>query len=157
MTDAEEIKNCRRSAMQLLEYKSRTEKELLQKLRLKGFSEEAADDALSYVKSFGYVNDSRFAEVYILNRQEGKSRQKILQELMQKGIDRRTAEEAWQEISGETRDEKEILRPQMEKKLASLSCVDDKARRRLYGWFARRGFSHEDIMAVMNELYSQIP
>ena len=151
-SDPEEIKRCRRSAMQLLEYKSRTERELLQKLRLKGFSEEAADDAAEYVKSFGYVNDRRYAEVYILNCQQGKSRQKILQELMQKGIDRHTAEEAWEKVSGESRDEKEILRDQMEKKLASLSCVDEKAVRRLYGWFARRGFSHDDIMSVMNEL-----
>ena len=50
-------------AMQLLLYRQRTEKELREKLYEKGFSENASEAAIAYVKSFGYLDDRRYAEV----------------------------------------------------------------------------------------------
>ena len=41
-------------------------------------------DAVSYVKSYGYINDSRYALNYITYRIHEKSRQKIFQELYTK-------------------------------------------------------------------------
>ena len=68
--------------MQILEFKSRTEQELRQKLKAKDYSEEQIEDAVEYVKGFGYINDRRYAETYILNRQQDKCHTKIIQDLM---------------------------------------------------------------------------
>ena len=62
-----------------------------------GFSEELAEDAVSYVKDYGYINDRRYALNYIMYRIHDKSRQKIFQELSGKGIDRQTIQDAWEE------------------------------------------------------------
>ena len=75
----------------------RTEKGLVDKLIQSGFSAEAAADAVAYVKDYGYINDSRYALNYIMGRIHDRSRQKIFQELLQKGINRETAETAWEE------------------------------------------------------------
>ena len=77
----EEQKNARRKAMLLLEHMDRTEKGLSDRLRQAGFSAEATEDAMNYVRSYGYLNDRRYAENYISFRMSTKSRQKILQEL----------------------------------------------------------------------------
>ena len=147
----EEKKACIRAAMNILEYKSRTEHELRQKLASKGFSEALTDNAVEYVSSFGYINDRRYAETYILNRMDGKSRQKIILELVQKGISRSTAEEAWESIAPEERDEREILAAEIEKKLSGGGIPDEKEKRRLYAYFQRRGFRSEDILAVLTK------
>ena len=92
---SEEQKSARRKAMLLLEHMDRTEKGLSDRLRQAGFSAEAVEDAMNYVRSYGYLNDLRYAENYISFRINSKSRQKILQELAGKGIDRETALSAW--------------------------------------------------------------
>ena len=50
MTVTEEMKKARRKAMSLLEHMDRTEKGLSERLRQAGFSAEAAEDAMNYVR-----------------------------------------------------------------------------------------------------------
>ena len=148
----EEQKTCRRAALSILEYKSRTEEELRKKLLSRGFSPALTDDAIEYAASFGYINDLRYAETYILNRMDQKSRQKIIMELAGKGISRSTAEEAWENIAPEERDERELLLSELKKKLPDGRPPDEKEKRRLYAYFQRRGFRTDDILSAMDRL-----
>ena len=150
----EDKSNCRKSAMHILEFKTRTEQELRQKLKQKEFSEDQIEDAIEYVKSFGYINDRRYAETYILNRQQEKSRTKIIQELVQKGIDHSIAEEAWEEACDSERSERDILREQVQKKLSGIEIPDEKQLRRVFAFFMRRGFKYDDIAAVVRDIVS---
>ena len=77
----QEQKEATKKAMLLLEHMDRTEKGLSDRLRQAGFSAEAVEGAMNYVRSYGYLNDERYAENYIAFRMESKSRQKILQEI----------------------------------------------------------------------------
>lgn len=148
----EEGMKASKKAMMLLERMDRTEKGLREKLLLSGFSKEAVEEAVSYVKSFGYINDRRYAQHYISYRLGIKSKQTILQELMQKGVDGQTARDAWEEVTEyESADEKEMIRGLVRKKLGTRQELDEKEMRRLYGYLARRGFRFEDIQVVLNE------
>lgn len=148
-----EQREARRKALRLLEHMDRTEKGLRDRLIQGGFSEEAAEDAVAYVKDYGYINDYRYALNYILYRIHSKSRQKIFQELLQKGISRDVASEAWEEASDlEEPDETSLLRTAIEKKCSPGDTLDDKAMRRLYGYLQRRGFRMGDITAVLDEM-----
>lgn len=148
-----EQREARRKALRLLEHMDRTEKGLRDRLIQGGFSEEAAEDAVAYVKDYGYINDYRYALNYILYRIHSKSRQKIFQELQQKGISRDVASEAWEEASDlEEPDETSLLRTAIKKKCSPGDTLDDKAMRRLYGYLQRRGFRMGDITAVLDEM-----
>lgn len=148
-----EQREARRKALRLLEHMDRTEKGLQDRLIQGGFSEAAAEDAVAYVKDYGYVNDYRYALNYILYRIHSKSRQKIFQELLQKGISQDVASEAWEEASDlEEPDETSLLRTAIEKKCSPGDTLDDKAMRRLYGYLLRRGFRMGDITAVLDEM-----
>lgn len=149
----EEQKKARLKAMRLLEHMDRTEKGLTDRLKKEGFSGEAVQDAMDYVKSFGYINDARYAQHYISYRLGIKSKQRILQELSQKGVDRETALLAWEETAElEEPDEKALLRRTIERKYAPGTTLEDKEMRRLYGYLARRGFRSGDIFSVLDEL-----
>ena len=111
MLDLEERNRARKKAMRLLEHMDRTEKGLTDKLRQAEFSPEAVEDAIAYVKSYGYINDARYARTYISFRMESRSRQKILSELQLKGVDRQIALDAWNEMEELMEpDEREVLR-----------------------------------------------
>lgn len=151
---SEEQKSARRKAMLLLEHMDRTEKGLSDRLRQAGFSAEAVEDAMNYVRSYGYLNDLRYAENYISFRINSKSRQKILQELTGKGIDRETALSAWESAAEvETPDELAVLRSTVLKKYQEETVLDEKAMRRLQGFLLRRGFSYGDISHVLDEMH----
>ena len=153
MPDPEERNRARRKAMRLLEHMDRTEKGLTDKLHQAGFSPEAVEDALAYVKSYGYIDDCRFARNYISFRMESKSRQKILSELQIKGVDRQTALEAWNEMEELLEpDEREVLRKTIEKKFRPDTELNEKEMRRLKAYLARRAFKFEDISRTLEEM-----
>lgn len=150
----EEFKKARRKAMVLLEHMDRTEKGLSDRLRQAGFSREATEDAMEYVKSYGYIDDFRYAQNYISYRIHTKSRQKILMELQQKGVDRAVAQVAWEEVAGyEEPDEYNLLKETILKKYEDGSFLEEKELRRLYGFLQRRGFRQSDIYHALEELH----
>lgn len=63
-----------RRAMRLLMSRDRSERELLERLGREGFGPEETGTALEYVKSYGYVNDRRYAENYVMSAGGKKSR-----------------------------------------------------------------------------------
>ncbi|MDO4518870.1 MAG: regulatory protein RecX [Eubacteriales bacterium] len=150
---SEEQKNARRKAMHLLEVMSRTEKGLSDRLRQAGFSEEAVIDAVEYVKSYGYIDDQRYAYSYLSGSADYKSKRKMFQELQRKGVSGEIISNVWEEFQ-EINDisEREVLKKTILKKCEPESELSEKEMRRLYGFLARRGFAFEDISAVLNEL-----
>lgn len=147
------IRKARAKAMRLLEHMDRTEKGLEEKLRQADFSDEAVSDAISYVKSFGYINDRHYAEVYIRGRIHTRSQKQIFQELMKKGIDREMIRDAWEAVAElEEPDEREMIRSEILKKYSPGEELDEKSMRRLQGYFARRGFRFEDVTSELAKL-----
>ncbi|MBQ4373989.1 MAG: regulatory protein RecX, partial [Lachnospiraceae bacterium] len=79
------IPRAKRRAMHLLEKQDRTRKNLEDKLRESDYPQTAIDAAIAYVESFHYIDDERYARSYVHFHQEGKSKRRIQQDLMQKG------------------------------------------------------------------------
>lgn len=151
--EPEEYRDARRKAMRLLEHMDRTEYGLREKLRQAGFGVPATDYALTYVKSFGYIDDERYARTYIAYRMNEKSHRKIMQELTGKGIDKETASAAWEkETALNMPDEREILYRIVEKKYSPDAELDEKEMRRLQSYLIRRGFGYSDIKNVLEKM-----
>ena len=151
--EPEEYRDARRKAMRLLEHMDRTERGLRDKLRQAGFSQLAVDYALAYVESYGYIDDERYARTYIAYRMNTKSRQKIIQELISKGVDKETAAAAWEEEAAlNMPDEREILYRTIEKKYCPDTELNEKEMRRLQGYLIRRGFNYSDIKSALENM-----
>lgn len=142
----------KKKAMKLLERMDRTESGLFERLLQAGFSEEESREALEYVKGFGYVDDVRYAETFIRANLTIKSRSKILATLVQKGVSREVAQEAWEEVAQfEEPDEEALIRETVRKRCPEGIPSDPGELRRLYGYLARRGFSYGDIHQVLEQ------
>ncbi len=139
-------------AMHLLERMDRTEKGLRDKLKQSEYPEEMIEYAMQYVKSYGYIDDHRYAVNYIRYRLETKSRQQLMQALYQKGIDRQTFLDAWEEVAEEEQpDERKLIRTLVRKKCKEQKDLNEKEYRRLQSYLARRGFSWESVASVLEE------
>lgn len=128
----------------------RTESQLRGKLLDAEFSPEIAEQAIAYVKSFGYLDDERYVRNYIEYRSQSKSRRQLEQELQfRKGVSRELIRKVYEEL--EPPDEKPIIRRHLEKKQYDPETCDEKQRQKLIASLLRRGFKMTDILSVLNE------
>ena len=143
------IKEAKLKALSLLNYMDRTEIGLRQKLKEKAFDEKEIDEAVEYVKSYGYINDQSYAERYILNKQGSKSRREIYASLTQKGISKENIELAMENCF-EVDDELATIRRLCEKKHFVAQEATDVEKKRMYSYLLRKGFRGEDVCKVLN-------
>lgn len=143
------IKEAKLKALSLLNYMDRTEAGLRQKLKEKSFDDKSIDEAIEYVKSFGYINDEGYAERYILNRHGSKSQREIYASLIQKGISREDIELAMEHCFVED-DELITIQRLCEKKHFVAEEATDVEKKRMYQYLLRKGFRREDVCKVLN-------
>ena len=144
-------KRAKKRAMHLLEKSDRTEQELRKKLLESEYPPDLAEEAITYVKSYHYVDDERYADCYVRLHGSTKSRGKLLAELQQKGVDREMAGKVL-EAYKEERDEPQMIRELMQKRHYDPLTASLQEQRRMYGYLARRGFQSSDIYKAIGRL-----
>lgn len=141
----------RERALRLITVKDRTENEMRSRLTEKGYGIEEIEAELVFLKEYNYIDDLKYAQRYASDcvnlRKWGKARIKM--ELIKKGIDREIAENAAEEACGESG---EVLLSQMQKRFQNADMGNPKERARIFGYFARRGFSPDEIKGAMNKM-----
>ena len=142
-------KRATKRAMHLLERQERTEKQLRDKLQQNDYPKQCIEQAIAYVKSYHYVDDCRYASVYIRYHQEKESRQKLTQKLMMRGISREIIEQAMAEefVVDECAQIEELLR----KRGFDPESADDTIRRKTIQFLIRKGFKTRDIFRIMRQ------
>lgn len=137
--------------MNLLKSRAYSEHQLREKLR-GNYPQECIELALDYVKSYHYVDDRRFAEDYIANQQEKKSRRVIEQDLLRKGISKALIEEAFaeQEELGNGPDEVALASRWLAKKNFRPEEADFKERQKMAAFLYRKGIGGETIRKVLS-------
>ena len=148
--DTEKV-SARAKALDLLLYKTRTEKELYDKLTEREYSPEEAADALDYVRSYGYVNDEDYAVRYVMTNGGKKGKAAVRRELREKGVDDEYIENALEDMP----DEKEAVMELLIKKAGEPHRLDEKEYRRYFGYFARRGFAAGAVASVLKAYQSE--
>ena len=141
----------KRRAMNLLQNRDYTEAGLREKLRSGDYPENCIEEALDYVKSYGYVDDRRYAGDFITYNLERKSRTRIEQDLMRKGIAKETIHAVFEELEeqGTRQNEDAMIRSLLEKKKYDPQTATRQETQRMYAFLYRRGFHCEAISRVL--------
>ena len=144
------FKRAKLRAMHLLEDMDRTEAGLREKLRQGLYPEDAAEEAVRYVKSFGYLDDTRYAENFVRSRKDSKSRREIQALLLRKGISADKIEAAFEACYSEDEDgEEEAVRKILKKKRFSPEECDKSEMQKIYAYLARKGFRYDTVRQVI--------
>ena len=128
----------------LLSLRDRTKKELQQKLNEKYRNSRMVEKSVLKLVELGYINDKEYAVSYIMSRKYGK--QRIVYNLMQKGIGRETIEEAYFSIEEEY--EKNIEDEKLEK---AIEKNIKKEENKLIQYLVRQGFSLNKVLSKYKE------
>lgn len=132
----------KRYAFKLLHYRSRSEKEIIQRLKRKGFDDNHINDTVEFLKNAELIKDNVLASELLRNATENKllGRKGIQAFLSNRGIKKDLADEALSGLSEDT--EKETALRLVEKKMKVLrNHPKNVIKRRLWGMLERRGFS----------------
>lgn len=137
------------AALRLLTTRERSEQELAERLRIKGFPEEASREAVIRCCELGYLDDERFArcrarQLLESGRAVGK---KLLIDLQQHGVSEVLARETLAELEEEF-DQKAVLMELLQRRFGSFDYyqAEDREKRRVIHYFLRRGF---DLTTVL--------
>lgn len=142
------LKQAKLKALRLLTDMDRTEEQLRTKLKQKSYTDEVIDQAIQYVKSFGYIDDANYAMRFVENRKDSKSRQEIYAALSQRGVARDLIEQAMEECY--TRDDEiQAIQALLEKKHFSPEYSTDAEKKKIYSYLLRKGFHYDDVRKVM--------
>ncbi len=135
-----------------LAYRQRSEREVRDRLRQKGFNAEAIEHAIMRLHGWKYLDDRGFAEAWVQNRAEHspRGRRALEAELRQKGIARDVADAV---LEATPSDEHAAARAVALKRLPSLQSLEPAVRsRRLSAFLARRGYGWDVVGPLMKEL-----
>ena len=144
------IKRAKLRAMHLLSDMGRTESQLRTKLKQGGYPDEAVEEAIRYVKSFGYINDAEYVRSFIDSRKEKKSKKEIYAALKQKGVDSDIIEQVFEEMDYGEEDSRQAIEALMRKRNYNPDSADLKEKQKLMGYLMRKGFRYEDVNSVLN-------
>ncbi len=151
--DRNELLRAKKKALNWLTDRDRSVYELTEKLKKAEFSDEVVEETLSYVKSFGYLDDDKYARHYIEFYRQSRSRQRIRFDLIKKGVDKECIERAFD--SFESYDEKELIRHLIEKKSRTVRLDGSDRDTKIIQSLARKGFSVGEIRSVLDEMKSE--
>jgi regulatory protein len=155
----EVMRSCERlearlAATRWLARRPRSRAELARYLKTKGFAAATVEAVLEELQRLGHLSDEQYARTLAeeLVRRGRGGPAALRAKLRQRGIAAPLAEQAVAEVM-EGVDERELARQIARKRLPVVAQLPlPVARRRLYAFLARRGFSPETIASVVSEL-----
>ncbi len=137
----------------LLKIRIRSEREVRDKLRQKGFSEPTADEAVGYFKGIDLINDRLFTQKWIawrLVKPFGLKRIKL--ELKEKGVAPELIEEQFTETKSDYSEEEIVARLAKRRAAKHSGVPREKMKQRVYGYLMRRGFNPAAVFKAIKEI-----
>jgi regulatory protein len=150
----EESERARAYAFLLLKFRLRSEEELRQRLKKKKFKDPVIRQTLIFLKEKAFIDDREFAKLWIASRiKKPLGLIRLRQELRLKGVDQEIIDTQIEKIR-QNYCEEEIVLKVGEAKFAKLQGIEPyKAKRRLFQYLARRGFSPDTITNAIQQLW----
>jgi len=148
-----DLEKARAYAFLLLKFRLRSERELLGRLKQKGFSEELSQETADFLKEKKFIDDRIFARSWVASRiKRPFGLKRIKQELVAKGLDKEVIAEALAQAKKDYNESQIVTRLAKQRFYRQNGIEFRKAKSRVYAYLLRRGFSPD----VVNEIIKQL-
>lgn len=136
-------------ALRLLSYRGRAQKELKERLKMRGYSEAVINTTIESLKEMSLIDDKKFAMLFAQDRLNLAKRgiRAIYAELLKKGVPKPMVTEAISQIKQDEITVAKNLIEKYRKRYARLEPENQK--KKLHDLLLRRGFSFPTIEAVL--------
>ena len=144
---------CKNTALRTIERTYKSEKELRDKLALKGFEDHIIKRTINFLREYNLLNDTNYAKMYVKDRSKNQGKKKIKYTLMQKGIDENIIEEELEKL--DTDEIKEVVHEMALKKYKILCKRENdnyKLSQKLFRFLMGKGYDYDLIKDVVKSV-----
>lgn len=142
---------CKNDALHSIERAYKTEKQVVQKLLAKGYEKSTIEKAILFLREYNFLDDSKFADMYVKEKLLSQGRNKIKYSLMQKGLDESLIKEKLQNIDKEKEgDSLERIGVLKYQQLIKREEDTRKIYKKLGDYLMRRGYPWDDVKSFLN-------
>ena len=155
LAEAESIIRCKNSALKTIERSFKTEKEVIEKLKEKGYGDKAINKSIEFLKEYNFINDINYTKAYIKDKLNSFGSQKIKYTLIQKGISKEIVEEALADSNKDN--ERKTAFNLAKKKLDIIRKKENdnyKISGKLYRYLISKGYGYDIVNQVVKEVTS---
>jgi regulatory protein len=141
-------------AIKLITYRDRSIAEIRQSLHQKQIPEEIIENVINRLGENGLLDDKRFANLWIENRNEfrPRSHRMLTLELQKKGI----SEDIISQVLENTTADEELAHKAAQKQIRRYMTLEwQDFRRKLGSFLARRGFSYETVDLTVHQIWAE--
>ena len=135
--------------LNLLDRSSKTKKEILEYLLSKGISTDVAQKVSKKLEDYGYIDDQKFAENFVLYK-KNKGKKALRFELKMKGVD----EEIINGVLEKIENQKDVILSLAQKFLKNKKPALD-LKQKLFRHLASKGFEFEEINQVITQIFKE--
>lgn len=144
------VKYAKEIGVAYVAYAPRTRRQLEQHLAKKGIDAQSIAQAVETLERYSYLDDAAYVREFVRSYGEKLGAGAMRQKLMERGVERQVIEENM-ELSQEGQQAAALaLAQKLRRKYADQP--EQKRRQKMFAALARRGFSYDDIRAVLGEL-----
>lgn len=144
------VKYAKEIGVAYVAYAPRTRRQLEQHLAKKGIDAQSIAQAVETLERYSYLDDAAYVREFVRSYWEKLGAGAMRQKLMERGVERQVIEENM-ELSQEGQQAAALaLAQKLRRKYADQP--EQKRRQKMFAALARRGFSYDDIRAVLGEL-----
>lgn len=145
-------KRAKLRALNLLKSRAYTEKRLRGKLQWGQYPQSCIEEAVAYVKSYGYVDDGKYAADYLFYHGNKLNRQQAFLKLRQRGIPEEIIQREYDKFcdSQGMPDELEMICRILQKKHYDVSKEERGGRGKIIRTLLSKGFSYDKIMEALS-------
>lgn len=155
LAEKENFIRCKESALRSIERTHKTEKEVRDKLQLKGYEDNAINKSIEFLKEYNFINDDNYTKMFIRDKLNSVGSQKIKYTLIQKGIAKEIIEDELSKLNNEN--EKNTAINLAKKKLKSIEKKENdnyKISGKLYRYLMSKGYTYDVTKDVVKEIMS---
>lgn len=153
LADEDNYIKCKNTALKTIERTYKSEKELAQKLALKGYEDHIINRTINFMKEYNLLNDNNYATMYVKDKARNVGKKKIKYSLLQKGIDEEIIESELEKINN---DEVKATAYEMAlKKYKVFSKRENdnyKLTQKLYRFLMGKGYDYDLIKDVVKSI-----
>ncbi|MBE5762708.1 MAG: regulatory protein RecX [Clostridiales bacterium] len=124
-----------------------SQKQMTHKLYDKKYTKRVVDYVIEKCKSYGYIDDEKYAQSYVFQNRKLKGKIKLKQELMLKGINQKIIDEVLQDY-----DEEDGCLILARKKALNKDLDDPKVYAQLVRFLQYRGYDWEQIKSAIDKV-----
>ncbi|GLC32112.1 recombination regulator RecX [Clostridium omnivorum] len=143
---------CKNDAMRVIEKSYKTEKEMYDKLINKGYDESVVKKTIEFLKSYSFVDDLKYTELYIKEKIRSQGNNKIKYSLLKKGIDEKLVKEKLSQVDSDI--EYSVAETLAIKKYELIKKTEKDCRKqykKLGDYLIRNGYDSEIVSSIVKK------